>query len=69
VVHVNVSAYIALADTKANWQHGAAQCLSRKGLTGYDFHSVFKEGFIPGSVKPASVTKRPQGGVRRLGSA
>jgi hypothetical protein len=54
VVHANASAYIALADVTADWQHGGAQCLSRRDLTGYDFLSISKEGFVPMSVKPAS---------------
>jgi hypothetical protein len=53
VVHLNALAYIALADATVNWQHGSAQCLSRKDLRGYDFLSVSKEGFVPMSVKPA----------------
>jgi hypothetical protein len=50
---MDTSAYIALADATADWQHGNAQCLSGRDLTGYDFLSVFKEGFVPVSVKPA----------------
>jgi hypothetical protein len=52
VVHANASAYIALADATADWQHGGTQCLSGRDLTGYDFLSVSKEGFMPVSVKP-----------------
>jgi hypothetical protein len=47
-------AYIALADATADWQHGSAQCLSGKDLTGYDFLSVSKEGFMHVFVKPTS---------------
>jgi hypothetical protein len=54
VVHADVSAYIALADATTNWQHGSAQCLSRKDLTGYNFLSISKEVFVPVSVKLAS---------------
>jgi hypothetical protein len=54
VVHADASAYIALADALADWQHGSTQCLSRKDLTGYDFLSISKEGFMPVSIKPAS---------------
>jgi hypothetical protein len=54
VVHMDASAYIALADDTANWQHGSAQCLSWKNLTGYDFLSISKEGFVSVSVKMAS---------------
>jgi hypothetical protein len=54
VVHADTSAYIALADTTAEWQHGGTQCLSGRDLTGYDFLSVSMEGFVPVSAKPAS---------------
>jgi hypothetical protein len=53
VVHADASAYIALANAMADWQHGGAQCLSGTDLTGYDFLSVSKEGFVPVSVKSA----------------
>jgi hypothetical protein len=49
-----VSTYIALADAITNWQHGSVQCLTRRDLTGYDFLSVSKDGFVPVSVKPTS---------------
>jgi hypothetical protein len=54
VVHTEASAYIALADTMANWQHGSARFLSGRDLIGYDFFSISKEGFVPVFVKPAS---------------
>jgi hypothetical protein len=54
VVHADMSAYIALAYATADWQHGGAQCLSGRDLTGYNFLSVSKEGFVPVSVKPTS---------------
>jgi hypothetical protein len=57
VVHADASAYIALADATADWQHGSTQCLSGKDLTGYDFLSVFKDGFVPKSVQLASGTR------------
>jgi hypothetical protein len=53
VVHMDTSAYIALADAMANWQHGGAQWLLGRDLTWYDFLSVSKEGFVPVSIKPA----------------
>jgi hypothetical protein len=53
VVHMDASAYIALADAMTNWQHGSAW----KDLTGYNFLSVSKDGFIPVSVQPASGTR------------
>jgi hypothetical protein len=54
VVHANVSAYIALADATANWQHGGTQCLSRRDLTCYDFLSISKDGFVSVFVESAS---------------
>jgi hypothetical protein len=54
VVHTDTSAYVTLADAKADSQHGGAQYRSRWDLTCYDFLSVSKEGFVPMSVKPAS---------------
>jgi hypothetical protein len=57
VVHVNASAYIAPADTAADWQHRRTQCLSGKDLTGYDFLSISKDGFVSVSVQPASRTR------------
>jgi hypothetical protein len=54
VVHTDTSAYIAIADATADWQHGSAQCLLGRDLTCYDFLSVSKEGFVPLSVKLAS---------------
>jgi hypothetical protein len=49
-MHVDASAYIALADATTDWQHGSAQCLSGKDLTCYNFLGVTKEGFVPVSV-------------------
>jgi hypothetical protein len=42
VVHGDASAYIALADTMADWLHGSTQFLLGKDFTGYDFLSVTK---------------------------
>jgi hypothetical protein len=54
VVHADASAYIALADATADWQHGGAQCLSRRDLIGYDLLRVSKKGFVPMSIKLVS---------------
>jgi hypothetical protein len=51
IVHMDVSAYIALADVTADWQHRSTQCLSGKDLTGYNFLSISKDGFVPVSVQ------------------
>jgi hypothetical protein len=53
IVHADALAYIALADATADWQHGSAQCLSGKDLTGYSILSVSKDGFVLVSVKTA----------------
>jgi hypothetical protein len=50
VVHVDASAYIALDDVTTDWQHGSTQCILGKDLTGYDFLSISKDGFVPVSV-------------------
>jgi hypothetical protein len=42
-VHADASAYITLADATTVWQHGSAQCLSGKDLTGYDLASPNKD--------------------------
>jgi hypothetical protein len=54
MVLTDASAYIALADAMADWQHGGAQCLLGRDLIGYDFLNVSKEGFVPMSLKSAS---------------
>jgi hypothetical protein len=54
VVHADASAYIAIADATADWQHGSTQCLSGKDFTGYDFLSISKDGFVSVFVQPAS---------------
>jgi hypothetical protein len=54
VVHVDASAYIALANATTDWQHGGVQCLSGRDLIAYDFLSVSMEGFVPVSIKSAS---------------
>ena len=54
VVHADLSAYIALADATADWQHENAQCLSGKDMTGYEFLSNAKKGFVPISIQPTS---------------
>jgi hypothetical protein len=54
VVHADTSDYIALADARTNWHHRSTQCLSGKDLTGYDFLSISKDGFVSVSVQSAS---------------
>jgi hypothetical protein len=52
VVHTDVSTNIALADATTDSQHGGTQCLSGRDLTGYDFFSISKEGFVPVYMMP-----------------
>jgi hypothetical protein len=54
VVHADALAYIALPDATADWHHESAQCLSGKDLTGYDFLSISKEGFVLVSIMSVS---------------
>jgi hypothetical protein len=54
---VDALAYIALANATVDWQHGRTQCLSGKDLTGYDFLSISKDGFVPVFVQPSSGTQ------------
>ncbi|WVZ82538.1 hypothetical protein U9M48_029792 [Paspalum notatum var. saurae] len=57
IVHADTSAFIAMADASANWQHGNAQCVSGLDLTECDFLSVTKDGFVPVVVKPAAAAR------------
>jgi hypothetical protein len=57
VVYADASFYIALADTTADWQHGSTQCPSGKDLTGYNFLSISKDGFVPISMQLDSGTQ------------
>jgi hypothetical protein len=47
IIHADTSAFIALADASANWQHCDIQCLSGLDLTDFDFVSVTKGGLYP----------------------
>jgi hypothetical protein len=57
LVHADASAYIALADAMSDWQHASTQCLLGKHLSGYDFLSVSKNGFVSVSVQPTFGTQ------------
>jgi hypothetical protein len=57
IVHADVLAYIALPDATVEWQHGNTQCLSGNDLTSYNFLSIYKDGFVPVSMQPASGTR------------
>ena len=53
-MHAHSLAYVALANASAHWQLGNVECLSGRDISGYDFLSVTKEGFVPVSVQPIS---------------
>jgi hypothetical protein len=57
VVRADASAYIALADATADWQHRSIHCLSGKDLTGYDFFTFSNDGFLPMYVQSACGTR------------
>ena len=52
VVHADNSACIALAESIVDWQHSNATCLSGSDLSGFDFLSATRDGFVPVSLKP-----------------
>jgi hypothetical protein len=51
IVHADVSACIAMADS-SSWTHYNIKCLLGQVISDCDFVSVSKDGFIPISVKP-----------------
>jgi hypothetical protein len=53
VVQADEEVCVAVAESKVNILGGKMECLSSKDLTGYDYISVGKDGFVPISVKPA----------------
>jgi hypothetical protein len=53
VVQADEEVCIAVAESQGNILGGKMECLSGKDLTGYDYISVGKDGFVPISVKPA----------------
>jgi hypothetical protein len=52
VVQADDSACIALAESIVDWQHSNATCLSGCDLSGFDFLSATRDGFVPVSLKP-----------------
>jgi hypothetical protein len=52
IVHSDSSADVATADAPALGGHDAFGCLSGKDLSGYEFISATRQGFIPVSLKP-----------------
>jgi hypothetical protein len=52
IVHSDSSADVATADAPMLGGHDAFGCLSGKDLSGYEFISVTRHGFVPVSLKP-----------------
>jgi hypothetical protein len=52
VVQADDSACIALAESIIDWQHSNATCLSGCDLSGFDFLSATRDGFVLVSLKP-----------------
>jgi hypothetical protein len=53
VVPANEDVYIDVTESQVDIQGGNIKCLTDRDLTGYDYVSVGKDGFVPISVKPA----------------
>jgi hypothetical protein len=51
VVHANEEVCVAMVESQVDFLGGKMECLSGKDLTGYDYISVSKDGFVPRSVK------------------
>jgi hypothetical protein len=51
VVQANQDLYITVAESQADIQEGNMKCLTSMDLTGYDYVSIDKDGFVPISVK------------------
>jgi hypothetical protein len=58
VVQADVDVCITVAESQVNIQEGNMKCLTGMDLTGYDYVSIDKDGFVPISVKPAIGTTR-----------
>jgi hypothetical protein len=52
IVHSDLSADVVTADAPALGGHDAFGCLSGKDLSGYEFISATRQGFVPVSLKP-----------------
>jgi hypothetical protein len=52
VVQADEEVCIAVAKSQVDILGGKVDCLSVKDLTGYDYISVGKDGFVPISLKP-----------------
>jgi hypothetical protein len=52
MVQANEEVCVAMAESQVNILGGKMECLSTKDLTGYDYISVGKDGFVLISVNP-----------------
>ena len=59
VIHADESACIALAESIVDWQHSNVTCLSGRDLSGFDFLSATRDGFVPVSLKPIGGNRLP----------
>jgi hypothetical protein len=53
VVQADEEVCVAVAESQVDILGGKMECLSGKDLTGYDYISIGKDGFVSISVKPA----------------
>jgi hypothetical protein len=53
VVQADEDVRIVIAESQVGIQEGYMKCLTGMDLTGYDYKSIGKDGFVPISVKPA----------------
>jgi hypothetical protein len=52
VVQADEDLCIAVTESQVNIQGGKMKCLTGRDLSGYDYVSVGKDGFVPISAKP-----------------
>jgi hypothetical protein len=52
VVQADEDVYITVVESQVDIQEGNMKCLTDMDLTGYDYMSIDKDGFVPISVKP-----------------
>jgi hypothetical protein len=53
VVKADEDVCIAMTESQVDIQGGKMKCLNGRDLSGYDYVSIGKDGFVPISVKPA----------------
>jgi hypothetical protein len=52
MVQADEDVCIAMSESQVDIQGGKMKCLTGRDLSGYDYVSVGKDGFVPISVKP-----------------